>query len=292
MGLAGLYVLQKAGEIATSYADDTARLVAKSADDAVGFFCRKAKPINPTELKSLRFAPEAIGDTFTATKPQIYSRWGNPMQDYIPSFTGASQKSPLHHSINGRGDQIRRAFVNIKSGNPTKIQLSNIENYLPVAQRIDESLSKMPPLEKDCIVYRGILKNSEKAKTSEIFRIFDDCKPGDVIPPDSGYSYCAFHQRKTYGFGGIPLEGKRTVSQTIRLPKGAKVSRSLEHDGEVLMPRDAEYKVISKTVNGNHTEVTLEYILPKKDNFQEVNELMARYNLKPESLEEIIKEFS
>ena len=74
---------------------------------------------------------------------------------------------------------------------------------------------------------------------------------------------------------------------TIRLPRGAKVSRSLEHGGEVLMPRNAEYRVVSKTVKGNHTEVTLEYILPKKDNLQEINELMARYNLKPKTVDEV-----
>ena len=45
------------------------------------------------------------------------------------------------------------------------------------------------------------------------------------------------------------------------------------------MPRNAEYRVVSKTVKGNHTEVTLEYILPQKDNLQEANELMAKFNL-------------
>mgnify|MGYP005766047165 CR=1 FL=1 len=224
-------------------------------------------------------------------KPQ-FSRWENPLQDYTPSFTGASQHSPLHHGIDRNGSHIRDVFNYIKSGKPNKRQLSFIEAYLPIAQRMDESLSKMPPLEKDCIVYRGILKNLDKAKTTEIFRIFDDCKPGDIITPDSGYSYCAFKKRKTTDFGGFPIKDKRTISQTIRLPKGAKVSRSGLHEGEVLMPRNAEYRVISKTVNGNHTEVTLEYILPKKDNLQEVNELMARYNLKSEPLDEIIKEFS
>lgn len=46
----------------------------------------------------------------------------------------------------------------------------------------------------------------------------------------------------------------------IKLPKGAKVSRNLEHGGEVVMPRNAEYRLLSKSTNGNHTEVELEYI--------------------------------
>ena len=58
MGLkAGLHLLQQTGKAVANYADDAARLVAKNGDDAVGIFCRKAKPINPTELKDLRFAP-------------------------------------------------------------------------------------------------------------------------------------------------------------------------------------------------------------------------------------------
>lgn len=240
--------------------------------------------------------PEAITRTKTSLLDKVKllsSRWENPLQDYTPSFTGASQHSPLHHGIDRYGSAIREAFNGIKSGKPNKTQLIAIEAYLPIAQRMDESLSKMPPLEKDCIVYRGIhrILKSKKEK-AEIFRIFDDCKPGDIITPDSGYSYCAFKKSKTNGFGGVSSEVYGTYSQTIRLPKGAKVSRSGLHEGEVLMPRNAEYRVISKTVNGNHTEVTLEYILPKKDNLQEVNKLMARYNLKSEPLDEIIKEFS
>lgn len=45
-----------------SLADDVARLIATKGDDAVGIFCRKAKSINPTELKGLRLAPEVIKD--------------------------------------------------------------------------------------------------------------------------------------------------------------------------------------------------------------------------------------
>ena len=53
MGLkAGLQIIQQAGKVATGY-----------VDDAVGMFCRKPITVNPAELKGLRFAPKAIGDT-------------------------------------------------------------------------------------------------------------------------------------------------------------------------------------------------------------------------------------
>ena len=55
MGLkAGLNLLQQTGKVATGYVDDAARV-----------FCRIAKPITPTELKSLRFASDAVGDCLT-----------------------------------------------------------------------------------------------------------------------------------------------------------------------------------------------------------------------------------
>lgn len=34
--------------------------------------------------------------------------------------------------------------------------------------------------------------------------------------------------------------------EIIRIPKGARVSRNMEHGGEILMPRGAAYKLISK----------------------------------------------
>ena len=53
MGLkAGLQIIQQAGKVATGY-----------VDVAVGIFCRKPITVNPAELKGLRFAPKAIGDT-------------------------------------------------------------------------------------------------------------------------------------------------------------------------------------------------------------------------------------
>lgn len=56
----------------------------------------------------------------------------------------------------------------------------------------------------------------------------------------------------------------RTIMYEIHLPKGAKVSRNLEHGGEVVMPRGAQYKVLDKKVAQNgDIEVALEYILPK-----------------------------
>ena len=67
----------------------------------------------------------------------------------------------------------------------------------------------------------------------------------------------------------------------IRIPKGAKVSRNLEHGGEVVMPRNAQYRIISKTTYDYRIEVELENILPKKDNVAEIEELIEKFNSAP-----------
>ena len=47
------------------------------------------------------------------------------------------------------------------------------------------------------------------------------------------------------------------------------------------MPRNAQYRLITKTTYGNRTEVELEYILPEKDNVAEIEELIKKFNSVP-----------
>ncbi len=68
---------------------------------------------------------------------------------------------------------------------------------------------------------------------------------------------------------------------TIRIPKGARVSRNMEHGGEILMPRGAEYRLISKQLRPDgKTDVTLEYILPKQvipDDIPQIKKIAEQY---------------
>ena len=191
---------------------------------------------------------------------------------------------------NGGNSSRRRFYNKMRSGRLNPEKLSEADEWIIQEMRcIDEAFSKLTPLEKDCIVYRG--RRFEGFKTHDIdFSIIENAKVGDKIIPDTGYSYCGIMKELGERWASTGATNK-SILYTIRLPKGAKVSRSYgtsaAQGGEVLMPRNAEYRVVSKTVKGNHTEVTLEYILPKKDNLQEINELVARYNLKPKTVDEV-----
>lgn len=154
-----------------------------------------------------------------------------------------------HHHINGQNTHIRNFLENPDQEiNGRKIY--DREIYEPKIKEIDEALSKLPPLEKDCIFYRGL---SHRFIPQVI-----DGKIGDIVIPDTAYAYTAFNRELAIGFGD------KTIL-VIKTPKGAKISRNAEHGGEALFPRNAEYKILSKnkSPDGHHI-IELEYILPKE----------------------------
>lgn len=166
---------------------------------------------------------------------------------------------PLHHEVNGQNTFIRRDLAT-KRGAMTD-----------VIADIDAQFAKLPPTEKEYIVYRGRTEHPISAESNKDFEMLEHIKVGDKIVPDTGYSYTAFDRSTAdywggIGAGGTNLEGEnlKQVMYTIHIPKGAKVSRNLEHSGEVLMPRGAEYKVLGKHIEKDGAlEVELEYILPQ-----------------------------
>ena len=194
-----------------------------------------------------------------------------------PAVFQGSQVS-MHHYLNGDNTNIRVAYKAAKSAGPlTKFEKRAVQCQLRTMLDADKEFAKLPPLEKDCIVWRGRAENPIIERFNEDFGIIDKAKIGDIIIPDTGYSYTAFKRELAENWSS-PIDG-RSMMYKIKLPKGAKVSRNLEHGGEVVMPRNAEYRLLSKTTQGNHTEVELEYILPQKDNVAEVEKLMKKFNL-------------
>lgn len=125
----------------------------------------------------------------------------------------------------------------------------NNSTYKDMLQ-IDRQFNTLSPLEKDCIFYRGVGK--------KYIPTLINGKIGDIVVPDKAYAYTAFNRVLASGFGNGTM-------LTIHTPKGAKISRNLEHGGEALFPRNAQYKLLSKgqTPDGNW-RIELEYILPKK----------------------------
>lgn len=206
-------------------------------------------------------------------------RWSKPLREYIPTIPKEAEglAIPSHHDVNGDNISIRAILDEIKHNSLTKRRNIELPYRIKTIYRYDRAFSKLTPLEKDCIVYRGRAKHPIIERFNQDFEIIKNAKSGDIIIPDTAYSYTGFKRELASNWSSSC--GGETMMYTIRLPKGAKVSRNLEHGGEVLMPRGAEYKLISKTKQGNHTEVVLEYILPTKDNVAEIETLAKKFNI-------------
>ena len=194
------------------------------------------------------------------------------LEKYKPTFAGNTQVS-MHHGINGYNCNIREA-VKARANGFKGLDEDEVKDILAAekyAAKIDKEFAKLPPLEKDCIVYRGRAENPVIKSFNKDFEIMDNSKVGDVIIPDTGYSYTAFERSMAENWGGEGARGfnedgslTRNIMYEIHLPKGAKVSRNGEHGGEVVMPRGAQYIIKDKKVDKEGCmEVVLEYILPK-----------------------------
>ena len=228
----------------------------------------KAKKEGLTELENVRldFLKQKLS-LLEEKERQI----AQSLEKYVPTVSDNSAVS-MHHYINGENTSIREA-ISAKTKNPSELseyQIKNIEHREQRMAEIDKEFAQLPPLEKDCIVYRGRAENPIIKRFNSDFKIMDNAKVGDVVIPDTAYSYTAFHYDMANNWcqGGrmtdINNNPLRTIMYEIHLPKGAKVSRNLEHGGEVVMPRGAQYKVLDKKVAQNgDIEVALEYILPK-----------------------------
>jgi len=178
-----------------------------------------------------------------------------------------------HHAANGFNHDIRNA-VEARANNMKGLAEDKVKEVLETEKlmsRIDKNFEQLPPLSHDCIVYKGAAENPVIKSNNKILEVIDKAKVGDVVIPDTAYTYTAFERSMAENWGGegarmtdLARKPLRVMMCEIHLPKGAKVSRNWEHYGEVLMPRGAQYKVLDKKVAPNgDIEVALEYILPK-----------------------------
>lgn len=187
------------------------------------------------------------------------------LKDYNPADT-VSRNSAIseHHEANGFNHLVRKA-VKARTDNLKGLTENEIETE-KLMMNIDKEFEQLPPISHDCIVYKGIAENPVLKMNNIPFKIIDNAKVGDIVVPDTAYTYTAFKRSLAEHWGGEGgrMDDKRIMMFEIYLPKGAKVSRNMEHGGEALMPRGAQYKLIDKKVAENgDLEVTLEYILPK-----------------------------
>ena len=205
-------------------------------------------------VEGLKLAPKLENDVCEFSK-QV-RRWTKNPKEYIPNCDIPNSQIPSHHAIQGRNSQIRDV-KDLKKGIVEDCEMQG--GY--VAIKTDKEFAKLVPLEKDCIGYRIIGRSNLGEYRNEPFHIIEKAKIGDTVCLDEGCAY-VFQQEELISLNNYNL--KNPMLEIIRIPKGAKVSRNMEHGGEFLMPRGAEYKLISKNyTSDSKIEVVLEYILPK-----------------------------
>ena len=239
MGLkAGLHLLQQTGKAVVNYADDAARLVAKNGDDSVGIFCRKAKPINPTELKDLRFAQEAIGDTFATTRPKIYTELTKS------DFVELVSKQPYI-------DELRSLYPDI--GTYSGLFIGHSRNGFSGNQGVNTYLRtgeipcpqhKKETLEEIIDSAHFAMQKSKLTKDAVLFRYVDrmDYLPekGGVFT-EKGFLSTGIDPSALYGYGDKLI--------IVKVPKDTPCLVDGNYS-EVLLLDGLSYRVVNKSDSG------------------------------------------
>ena len=208
---------------------------------------------------------------------QITNEIAAPVIPTAPAVFEGSQVSQ-HHFLHGYNIQWREAYEDATSGKIlSERNTHRIKSILPLIYENDKEFAQLPSLEKKCIAWRGRSEHPFIKRLNKDFDIIESAKVGDIIVLDAGYSYWGF-TKELASCWARPVEG-RSMMFKGNFMQGAKVSRNLEHGGEVVTPRNSAYILLSKIKNGNHTDVELEYILPECDNVAEIEELMKRFGV-------------
>lgn len=212
-------------------------------DEALKFY-KKYAPLSDDEIQKLYRQKLANPEDMSNLEFKMLEGNHDLRFDTEPLTSEATVVSE-HGAVNGFNTRVRH-FV--KNGMKDADEIKFLK---PRMDKIDKEMANLPPLEKDCVFYRGILDKY----ISEII----NGRVGDIVVPDEGYAYGAFHRELANRFNGGTI-------LVIRTGKGAKVSRCGAHGGEVLYPRGAEYRILSKNKNPNGANIIeLEYILPKAE---------------------------
>lgn len=189
-------------------------------------------------------------------------------EDTVSHFSDVSE----HHYLNGHNYEVRRA-VEARSNDIKGLTNDEIQKVLETEKwmiKTDKEFKQLPPLSHDCICYKGFREYPVKNSGNNIpFKLMQNAKVGDVIVLDTGYTYTAFNRGLAENYGGEIARGdfgsrpQKLMMLDIHFPKGAKVSRNLEHGGEAVAPSGARYEVLSKKIYDNgDIDGVVRYILP------------------------------
>ena len=220
------------------------------------------KPVK-VNTRGLKLAYPLEGDIVQISKQA--NRWTKNPNEYIPNCKIPNSEIPSHHFVDNKNTYIR-AVADLKKG------IVDYDEILGGCQaiKLDKEFAKLTPLEKDCIGYR-IVGRSNSPCRNKPFNVIENAKITDSVILDEGCAY-AFQQESLISQNNYNL--KDSMLEIIRIPKGARVSRNMEHGGEIVMPRGAAYKLISKgtTIDGK-IKVVLEYILPKSKYPEDIGQI-------------------
>ena len=237
-----------------------------------------------TTANDVARVPSSVANAYLGVTDKNQCRYvdSDPFADIRENQVEFSNNTYIkgHHGIDGKNIIYRDLIEAIETNNLEKYKnmwsdnfnAMNIEGNICSINKIDERFDELPSLENDVVVYRGATDspdfNGEPLyKNKHIwFENIANAEPDEIICPDKAYSYTAMYPRlaSVYGYGGKNYDDVKSLSMDIKIPKGAKVSRCPEgHGAEILMPRNAQYKVIDKKVDSKgNVKLYLEYIIP------------------------------
>lgn len=141
------------------------------------------------------------------------------------------------------------------SGQALEVAQAKVRFTIEKLKKIDGEYSALRPNLYPKTYYRGIKRDNYGAQ------MLLNAKVGDVVTPDNGYAFAARTKSTdvmiTYcGEGGILLK--------LNMPIGAKISKRYDLQNQVLINRNASYKVKSITQDQGVTIFTLDYVRTKK----------------------------
>ncbi len=223
--------------------------VVKTKEEIISKYQRVSQGLEEMDVEEYRVLKKEYAD--------IVER--DPVESDISKIRG-------HHGMNGANNWIR----------------NDVDKYGISEAMIfyNKDFRELNPTTQDIIAYRGRLKSTINEEFNRDFKIIEKANPGDIVVPDTAYSYFAYHRELADAF----KNSKNSILYEIKIPKGSRVSRSLEHGGEVLMPAGAKYKLISKGKDPEGTlNVVMEYI---------PEEIPTHYTIKADKMEEFTKRMS
>lgn len=209
------------------------------------------------KLKGNKTKPEVKPEVKQDVKPEIKQEVKPEIQVYKDPNIPYKEADGVKDFADRYNLTLRCRDYNLRHG----INLPDNEKFRQLntqVEQIDKIFKKATPLDKEYVVYRGLdipPAGQNNPIFSEYKKLMENAKIGDVITPDAGYSFVGLRSNNIgdYCASGI---------MEIRLPKGTQFV--IRNEWEAMMPRNAQYKVINKTIgNDSRIKYVLEYILPK-----------------------------